>query len=710
MKKRRRYRSLGGSTPPIHLERKTVKTILGFLTLAFSTLLIVSLFTNTGALVLLRENFYKIFGIGIIIIPIIIIACALPLLSIRTRISKLNVIFGLFASMLTVIGLSDPFSPDAAGLLGQNLWSQISSFITPPGAFFTLLFGFLISLVVTANTSIEDALETLKNTQKKITGSIGFIKSKIFPKQTPKFASELQTGSSRYHLPFGGNKNLSPRTKMTENPDLGSSVVVNSPKGQMWNPPPLSLLGESHGAAANRGNVKKNADIIEKTLESFGITAKVAEVNNGPTITQYAIEIPMGTKLSKIVALQNDLALALATSTGNVRIEAPIPGKSLVGIEIPNISPEIVALKNILARESMRNSRSKLSIGLGLDVSGTAVISDIAKMPHVLIAGTTGSGKSVLINALIATILFRASPQEVKLILVDPKRVELTEYNNIPHLLTPVIVEPDKILSALRWATAEMDRRYKLFHDAQVRNIAGYNELSGFQALPYIVIIVDELNDLMQFAPVEIEDVIIRLAQMARATGIHLVVATQRPSVDVITGLIKANIPCRIAFNVSSMIDSRVILDQPGAEKLLGKGDMLYVPPEASKPVRIQGVYVSDTEIRNLISFIKRTGVEPEYTEEITQMPIGKIGRKGVSGDTGDKDELFQEAVRTVCQYDRASASLLQRRLKVGYARAARLIDELESEGIIGPGDGSKPRDVLVKNAEDYFAQTSQES
>jgi len=294
----------------------------------------------------------------------------------------------------------------------------------------------------------------------------------------------------------------------------------------------------------------------------------------------------------------------------------------------------------------------------------------------------------------------------VKLILVDPKRVELTDYTDIPHLLTPVIVETDKILSALKWATAEMDRRYKIFHEAQVRNIANYNELSGFQALPYIVIIIDELQNLMEFAPVEVEDCIVRLAAMARATGIHLVLATQRPSVDVITGLIKANIPCRIAFNVSSMIDSRVILDQPGAEKLLGKGDMLYVPPDASKPMRIQGVYLSDTELRNLIGFLKRTGVTPEYTEEVIQMPIGKM--KAGTGGGGDSDELFEEAVRTICQYDRASASLLQRRLRIGYARAARLLDELEGEGIVGPGEGSKPRDVLVKNPDDYFQARAQ--
>ncbi|MDP3758086.1 MAG: DNA translocase FtsK, partial [Candidatus Daviesbacteria bacterium] len=369
-------------------------------------------------------------------------------------------------------------------------------------------------------------------------------------------------------------------------------------------------------------------------------------------------------------------------------------------------SLEIVSLKQILASDEMQKHKSRLAVVLGRDTSSKPMIVDVDRMPHVLIAGTTGSGKSVLINAVIASLLFRNSPDQLKMILIDPKRVELTNYNGIPHLLTPVITEPEKILSSLKWAMAEMDRRYKLFQSVGVRNITGYNEMSGFQALPYIVIIVDELADLMMFAPVEIENAITRIAQLARATGIHLVVATQRPSVDVITGLIKANIPCRIAFNVSSMIDSRVILDGPGAEKLLGRGDMLFLPPDASKPMRIQGVFVQDDEINNLIKYLKQSGIVPQYTAEVTEMPLGRWGSKG--GNGSDRDELFEEAVRTICQYDRASASLLQRRLKVGYARAARILDELEEAGIVGPGEGSKPRDVLVRNAEEYFAQRAE--
>lgn len=356
----------------------------------------------------------------------------------------------------------------------------------------------------------------------------------------------------------------------------------------------------------------------------------------------------------------------------------------------------------MLSSNVLQKTRSKLTVALGLDVSGNPLVTDISKMPHVLIAGTTGSGKSVLINSFISSLLFRASPSEIKLILIDPKRVELTGYNGIPHLLTPVIVEIEKILSALKWAMGEMDRRYKIFAERGVRNIDSYNELSGFQALPYIIIFVDELADLMAFAPVEVEDAIARLAQMARATGIHLVVSTQRPSVDVITGLIKANIPCRIAFNVSSMIDSRVIIDMPGAEKLLGRGDMLYIPPDQAKPTRIQGSFVSEKEVKRLVDYLKSKAPVVEYTEEITTQQV--VLRKGGALTAGGHDPLLEEAIRVVCQYDRASASLLQRRLKVGYARAARILDELEVMGIVGSGEGSKPRDVLIQNPEEIIA------
>jgi len=431
----------------------------------------------------------------------------------------------------------------------------------------------------------------------------------------------------------------------------------------------------------------------------------VVEVNLGPAVTQYALEVALGTKLSKITSLERDLALALSAPTGTIRIEAPIPGRNLVGIELPNKAPEFVPLKKMMESDAMKNSNSKLAVSLGLDVSGKPIVTEIGRMPHVLIAGQTGSGKSVCVNAFLSSILFRAAPSEVKFILVDPKRVELTGYNGIPHLLTPVIVEPEKVISALRWILSEMDRRYKLFAQAGARNIDGFNEMSGFQALPYIILVIDELADIMLFSPVEVEDSITRIAQMSRATGIHMVLATQRPSVDVITGLIKANIPCRIAFAVSSQVDSRVILDTQGAEKLLGKGDMLYLPPEQAKPMRIQGAFVSDKETAALTSFIKNQGVGPQYTEEVTKM--SKSGIPQVSGVEGEIDDFFRKAVEVVCQYDKASSSLLQRRLSIGYARAARIIDQLEAAGVVGVAEGSKPREVLVQNAQEFLEKTS---
>ncbi len=380
-----------------------------------------------------------------------------------------------------------------------------------------------------------------------------------------------------------GNRTFAISNPTITKPQPTQELVSNIPgEEKVWHYPSLDILTETDSGKAERGDIKGNAAVIEKTLESFGITARVVEVNLGPAVTQYAIEVALGTKLSKITGLERDLALALAAPTGTIRIEAPIPGRSLVGIELPNQKAEFVTLKKMMESEVMQGHASKLAVSLGLDVSGKPIIADIAKMPHVLIAGQTGSGKSVCINAFLASILFRATPSEVKLILVDPKRVELTGYNGIPHLLSPVIVEPEKVISALRWVMSEMDRRYKLFSEAGARNVDGYNEMSGFQALPYIVLFIDELADIMLFSPVEVEDAITRIAQMSRATGIHMVLATQRPSVDVITGLIKANVPSRIAFAVASQIDSRVILDTQGAEKLLGLQELS--PKELWKP------------------------------------------------------------------------------------------------------------------------------
>lgn len=678
----------------IKLKKEAVYSI-AYLTLFCLAFLVILSFTRQGEFLFnLNVSLLEYFGWGTVFVAFFLLLSGLMLTKFNVPWNQATVMVGGGLSSLSLMGLT------RSGLVGRGIFEQISYFITPVGGIFVLIICSLIGFVVLFNTSLDQVLFGLGDFFRAVKG-VGF-KSK---KDTPQFIQEK--GISK---PISGKAdfNIKEPAKPTAGSDAEeefTAVATNVPGAQneVWSYPPLSLLSESGGGKADRGDVKTNASIIERTFDSFGISARVVEVNNGPAVTQYAIEVALGTKLSKITSLANDLALALAAPTGQIRVEAPIPGRSLVGIELPNRSLEIVTLRQLLSTQGMKDKKKKLLVPLGLDVSGEPKIADICKMPHVLIAGQTGSGKSVLLNSWISTFLFRTSPSEIKLILIDPKRVEFTQYNGVPHLLTPVIVEPEKIVSALKWATREMDNRYKQFAQVGARNIEMYNELSGFQALPYIVIMVDELADIILFAPAEVEDNICRLAQMARATGVHLVIATQRPSVDVLTGLIKANIPARMSFAVASMTDSRVILDSPGAEKLLGRGDMLYIPPDQAKPSRIQGCFVSDGEIQRLIGHLGKTGVRPVYTEEVTEMTsFGSSGNSTGGGE--ERDEFFEEALRTVCQFGRASASLLQRRLSVGYNRAARILDQLEAAGVIGPGDGAKPRDVLIKNPDEYLA------
>ena len=482
-------------------------------------------------------------------------------------------------------------------------------------------------------------------------------------------------------------------------------------------PPPLSLLEEDKGKP-NTGDIKANANIIKRTLANFGIEVEMDEITIGPTVTRYALKPAEGVKLSRIVGLQNDLALSLAAHP--IRIEAPIPGKSLVGIEIPNKSKSIVGLATLLGDEKFQNSAKALTIALGRNISGKAVFGNLAKMPHALVAGTTGSGKSVTIHSIITSLLYRNGPEDLKLILIDPKRVELTLYKNIPHLLTPVITEAKKTILALKWAAKEMDRRYDILETESVRDIESYHnniwskrplpnlplakgeeQGGGPDRLPYIVIIIDELADIMSTYPRELEAAIVRLAQMSRAVGIHLILSTQRPEVNVITGLIKANIPARIALKVSSQIDSRTILDAGGAEKLLGAGDMLYSSGEA-QPERLQSAFISEIEVKKVVKYLADAYAD-EVTEEIT-LTAGSISAdKSIfestldDDDMDDDDEMYEEARACVMEAGKASTSYLQRKLKLGYARAARLMDKLEERGVIGPGDGAKPREVLEK-------------
>ena len=568
---------------------------------------------------------------------------------------------------------------NGGGLLGLYVQELLLIILNAPVSFVILLALTVVGVLLSTNTSLRSLLRRDKDEEKPA------LKNDIKIHETNPVKTVLS-----------GLKKPEPNKPETP------TMTVGDTSG--WTFPSNDLL-EEMTTRADSGNVRENAATIQKTLADFSIDVAMHDVNVGPTVTQYTLKPTDGVKLEKITGLDKNLALSLAAHP--IRIEAPIPGQSLVVIEVPNKKGQIVRMRNSIESETFKNRKSQLSVILGLDVAGHPQIADITKMPHLLIAGSTGSGKSVCINALLTSLLYQNSPSQLKMILVDPKRVELSLYNDLPHLLTPVIVEQDKTVSALKWAVAEMEHRYRVLQQAGKRNISDYNAAKGTEALPYIVIVIDELADLMAVSANEVEGLICRLAQMARAIGIHLIVATQRPSVDVITGLIKANITTRVAFAVASNADSRTILDQGGAEKLLGNGDMLFVSAEISKPRRIQGAFVSEKEARDITNFIKTQG-QPEYNEEILLQNAKSGAGGGMYGPVDD--DLFVEAAECVIRTGKASASLLQRRLRIGYARAARLLDILEERGVVGPADGARPRDVLVEDIDDVITETESEA
>lgn len=488
--------------------------------------------------------------------------------------------------------------------------------------------------------------------------------------------------------------------KLNKNENHAALTLASDPD---WKFPSLSLLNQKQ-ERANPGDVNANAKTIHDTLANFNIEVKVEDVNVGPRVTQYELKPPSATKLTKITALESNLALDLAAHS--IRIEAPIPGKRAVGIEVPNVRPAIVRVSSILGSSEWGSLDSNLGFVIGKDIAGKSVVADLARMPHLLIAGQTGAGKSVMINTLLSSLLYRNSPSDLKLILVDPKQVELTLYKDIPHLLTPVINEPEKCISALKWAVAEMERRLRTMAEVGKRDIGQYNEFKKEEGMPYIVIVIDELADLMMMAARDVESLIVRLAQKARAAGIHLVIATQRPSVDVITGLIKANVPARIAFTVASQVDSRTIIDQVGAEKLLGRGDMLLLTSDMPKPKRVQAALIEEDETNKVMDFL-RMQRPPQYDDEVVSQPVQLNGKGGVVAEYGggndQDDDMWRDAVHVVLENRKASTSLLQRRLRIGYGRAARLIETMEEQGIVGPADGSRPREVLVSSMDEVF-------
>ena len=585
---------------------------------------------------------------------------------------------GTWGALVILFGLG------MAGLV--LLFNMTAQSVTWPGRALRYIMTQLFSMGARIRQVVHDRLHQEEHAHSDDTAF--FARQEFTPREVPSGEMNLHKEDAlqeeRLALP-GAVVQESPLDASKSQGKLFASVK-RRPKVEI----PLDLLTMKSGKPTS-GDIEANKETIKRTFANFHIEVEMGEISIGPTVTQFTLRPSMGVKVSQITSLANDLALALAAHP--IRIEAPIPGKSLVGIEVPNQQVALVPLKDCLISDAFKKRKSTLSFAVGKDVAGTSWIADLGKMPHLLIAGATGSGKSVMINSLIVSLLYQNQPEDMRFIMVDPKRVELSVYNDIPHLLTPVVTEVDRTINALRWVVGEMDRRFQQLSKVGKRNIEAYNSITE-NRLPYIVVIIDELADLMAVAAAEVEAAIIRLAQMARAVGIHLVVATQRPSVDVITGLIKANITARIAFAVASTVDSRTILDASGAEKLLGRGDLLFTTAELSKPRRLQGAYVNDQEIERVVAHWKEHGGTPEYHEEIV---VQAVPSGSMNGAPGGSDPRLGEARDLVVHAGKASASLLQRRMSIGYARAARLLDLLEEEGTIGPGDGAKARDILLR-------------
>ena len=632
----------------------------------------------------------------------------------------------LVSGVVAVLALIGLFGLAArhGGSFGDAIDGAVTAVVGVPGAWVLLVALLLIGLIVTMHFSpsalIGMVLGALRAAYAERARLESLVATPPAEKPRPVKAAAIQAGprpAAAMHPvatepvrawevdePDGGKEPsaIQARAEAPE-PKQPAAVlrVVAEPEDEVpeidWKLPSITLLDTVTARRERMADeIKRNVRVMESTLQQFGVEAKVIGVNPGPAVTQYEVQPGPGVQVKRITALQNDLSLALAAAP--LRIEAPIPGKSAVGIEVPNKSASLVTIREVIETAAFREGSNKLALGLGNDVSGQSIVGDLTKMPHLLIAGATGQGKSVCINALITSLLFQVTPEHLRLLLIDPKRVELTGYNGLPHLALPVLVESHQAAAALRWAVAEMDRRYKLFSAEGVRNIATYNEKADLKLarpLPYVVIVIDELADLMMVAAGEIEELICRIAQLARAVGIHLIIATQRPSTDIITGLIKANIPSRIAFAVGSQVDSRVILDAGGAEKLLGRGDMLYQPVDAGKPTRIQGAFVSDPEVEAVVNFWKTQG-GPRYMEEILEEGAGTEWEGGERREERKLDPLFARSARAVAAEGGASVSLVQRKFNVGYSRAGRIVDQLAEHRVIGGYQGSKSREVLM--------------
>ncbi|MFA6194874.1 MAG: DNA translocase FtsK 4TM domain-containing protein [Patescibacteria group bacterium] len=715
--------------PEFDLDDKAKRSIAIVFLLVFGLVSLLGLFNLSGHFGLFVSKWLTlIFGFGKWLVPLIVLYWALILIRKSQKPLKFTDFLGLFLLFVSYQTLFHFFLPLAewkgsviegigGGYVGLYL-SQLFFYIFGLwGGILVLIALLLISIVLVFNTSLarivgrdsifakifkpfglffqnlfsssaEDEDEGKKLIDEAKTEALGAWQKKEIPAKLEKVEEEEEET----------DEIVSPAVKK-EGKKVQEKIVW--PKRSIKIDMPLELLNNKFSKAIG-GDTEVNGLKIKKTLEKFGIDVEMGETKVGPTVTQYTFRPAEGVKLSRITTLNNDLSLALAAHP--IRIEAPIPGKSLVGIEVPNKAKAIVGLREILEDDAFKARKNNLFVALGKDVAGTAWLYDLTKMPHLLVAGATNSGKSVCLNAIIVSLLYQNNPDDLRFIMVDPKRVELPTYNGIPHLLTPVITDVNKTINALKWCLNEMERRYDVLNKAGKRNIQSYNAVSGVEKMPYIVFIIDELADFMMTAGKDMEAAIIRLAQMSRAIGIHLILATQRPSVDVITGLIKANVPTRIAFSVASLVDSKTILDSSGAEKLLGQGDMLFMSAEFSKPKRIQGAYLSDEEINDVVNYIKDKSGVAEYLEGVTdRQKVGGNAGVGLDGNHGDEDELFEEAKELIVKAGKASTSMLQRRLSIGYGRAAKILDMLEEAGIIGPSNGAKPREVMI-SPEQYEA------
>ena len=737
-------------------------TLVGLATLGIGSIALLSIFINVPLFLFIKNFFFD--SIANFFFAICMFNITLSLFKVKTPFTNLKSLVGqavfvvFYAAFLNSIWgnnykIVSGLPVKYGGLVGLYVYNFFSQYLTlqyTPIFIFIIIFlciPFILSMTVTrfleiigsvmekfynffkkilsrntdnnllASTPVDEPAQTFGQLQRKasveVLGKASTFTQNISSDDNQDDKNEQITGQNEgneYQTVSGmSQKNKDLRAQginmaKSSGDDKPGAYVNEELKYPNWKNPSINLLNSFKKKKPSQENINKNADIIEHTLKSFGIKATVEEVLIGPAVTQYALDIALGTKVSKITNLINNLALALATQSNSVRLETPIPGTTYIGIEVPNEERETIYLKEAMQELNKVKDKYLLPLVIGKDIHGNMIIIDLQKMPHILIAGATGSGKSILTNGLITSLLMTRTPDQVKFIMVDPKQVELSDYNGIPYLLTPVVTDMDKVLNALKWAIYEMESRYTIFRESKVKNIESYNKLMGYPALPYFVIVIDEMADMMMSTNrVETENAIVRLAQKARATGIHLILSTQRPSVDVITGLIKANIPGRIGMSVTTNIDSRVILDQIGAESLLGGGDMLFKDPAKNKPFRIQGIWVSPDEVQNIVKFIKEQGPEVEYTTKVTEFKVKEEGVKE-NTDQSDADELFASAVKLVVNAQKGSTSYLQRKLSIGYNRAARILDELEEMGVVGPGNGGKPRNVLISDADAFLS------